>query len=616
MRINARPVLLAAMFAVLSSVAVAQAVPPTPDPGVVEQVPGGPCTPETPYEQHVAGKAPRYGDKCKRIKFLFGPIMVKPGQMDVSINPVTIEKPTYDGYVTRFKPDLVYVDDGGKPQTQNMHLHHATWLNGGESYGSGPFFAAGEEKTIGALPTGYGMQVLRDDVWLLLYMVHNALPTAERVWITYDIDFVEKSVGDAMGIIPVKPVWLDVQKDRIADGAPNTSANPVFNVQRGFGQRDPDTGRRVCVWPKQNCSRQDPYGNSTPQQGKPVKLAGQDWTVPAELAGTLVGLGGHLHPGSLRDEVSLVRNGVEKPIFISDALYWNPKKPGQGGGPMNSWNMSMGATSADVGWKVKIKAGDVIRINTVVDSQDGSWYENMGIVVAFVATNDTRKPAGVDVFTDNVKLDRGYTNKMLTPPGPWTPEGWRPKPCAPNLVGAKKVLCLRGGVTHGPVPESGVYGGCPGGKCAPLPTKLGPEVTEIVAAGFTYGLADLGVIGVNGIPVVKAGEPIRFVNADTFIRVPHTFTRCKLPCTGATGVDYPIADGGNGRPDDVMDFDSTQIGYGLPFDQQSGQIGGDKSPDEIFRDGIYWEFTPTRAGTYSFFCRVHPAMRGAFAVQG
>ena len=338
------------------------------------------------------------------------------------------------------------------------------------------------------------------------------------------------------------------------------------------------------------------------------------------MEGTLIGLGGHMHPGGIRDEVALVRDGVEKDIFISDAIYWDPENPGDVGGPPNSWNLSMTATGAPLDWKVKIREGDYLRINTVQDSQDASWYENMGIVVAFVAPEDPHDPPGVDVFEDDVELNRGVPSSALTPDGLWLPatdtdpDGWKPEVCHPNLEGPNKVLCLRGQVTHGPVAESGYYGGCPDGGCQGLPEgPEGPEVTEIVAAGFTYTTADMGVIGVNGIPRVQADEPIRFVNAEGPARIPHTFTRCQAPCTGETGVDYPIANGGTG-PGDPMDFDSTQISYGLPWEPFSGQVGGDKQPGEIAEDGIYYEFTPTEPGTYTFYCRIHPNMRGAFEV--
>ena len=70
----------------------------------------------------------RYPGACQRLRFTFGPILVKPGQNDVLVQPVTIEKPLQDGYITRFDPDLVRAD-GTVPPIEQIHLHHATWLS-------------------------------------------------------------------------------------------------------------------------------------------------------------------------------------------------------------------------------------------------------------------------------------------------------------------------------------------------------------------------------------------------------------------------------------------------------------------------------------------------------
>ncbi|MGH2760119.1 MAG: hypothetical protein ACRDKJ_11235 [Actinomycetota bacterium] len=577
-----------------------------PDPGFAEAVPGGACVADNVYEKRHwdKGASAQAGKACKRIRFSYGPVIVRPGQNDVLIGPVTIEKPAYDGYITRFKPDLV--DATGKaPDVSLLHLHHATWLNGGTSYGNGPFFAAGEEKTILPFPRGYGMRVEADDIWLLLYMVHSTVATPTAVWVTYDVDFVPEADAHELGIVPAKPIWLDVQRERIAPGAPSTSGNPVFNVQRGFGHIDPELDQRVCTWPKENCARHDVYGGVTPQQGKPIRLRGADWTVTPDMAGTIVAIGGHLHPGGVRDEVSLVRDGVEKAIHISDAVYWDRKTPSRAGGPRNSWDFSMTGTGAPFGWKVKIEPGDIVRLNATYDSEYASWYENMGIVMAFVAPRDPHAPAGVDVFRDKVRIDPGFPTTLDRIPG------WMKPTCKPSLTGGTKTLCLRGSVTHGHLEETSTFGGCEG--CAPLPRKDGPVMTDISVEGFTYGLADMGVIAANGIPRLKVGQPARFWNVDTTANVWHTVTRCKEPCTGRTGLDYPVANAGRGKGD-PMDFDSTEVGYGLFFSPASGQIGGDKPIDEAVRDGLYWEFTPKQKGTFSFFCRVHPAMRGAIKV--
>ncbi|HYI44518.1 MAG TPA: hypothetical protein VE174_03530 [Actinomycetota bacterium] len=587
-------------------------VPPTPDPAFIKEVPGAPCKAETPYERHgwKATASAQAGDKCKRIKFTYGPITVKPGQNDVLIGPVTIEKPAYDGLITRFKPDLVDAT-GEPPPIHTVHLHHGTWLNAGESYGNGPFFASGEEKTIGFWPKGYGMHVGAQDQWLLLYMVHSAVTQPTEVWITYDIDFVADEDAEKLGMVPTKPVWLDVQSERIAKGAPETSGNPVYNSQKGFGHYNKKLGIMECSWPDENCARHDVYGGDTPQQGKPIKLEGADWKVTEDMAGTLILMGGHLHPGGIRDEVSLVRKGKEKMIHISDAVYFDKKNPDRVAKTKdwNSWNFSMTGTGSQVDWKVNIKKGDILRLNSVYESEYASWYENMGIVMAWVAPKDPHGDPGVDVFDDNVKLDARAPVGTMHPKGIPYETG-----CKPQLTGANKTLCLRGQITHGAMREAQFFGGCGKDDCMALPKKDGQLMSDIPMPGFTYGPADISMIYENGVPLVKRGDTVRFWNTDTFLNIWHTVTRCKEPCTGMTGVDYPTPNGSTG-PGDKMDFDSTEVGYGVFFSPASGQIGDDdKSTEEALQDGLYWDFTPSETGTYSFFCRIHPGMRGAIRV--
>src|SRR3954469_7943818 len=118
--------MLTALVAALAGAAPAAAGPPVPELGSV-----------TPL-----------GSDVQRLHYKYGPLHVAPGQNLILIGPVTIEKPDYDGYVTRIKPNLVKAD-GSVPPVDVIHLHHGVWLNlsardrtGG---GSGEkFFASGE----------------------------------------------------------------------------------------------------------------------------------------------------------------------------------------------------------------------------------------------------------------------------------------------------------------------------------------------------------------------------------------------------------------------------------------------------------------------------------------
>src|SRR4051794_17346471 len=235
--------------------------PPLPDPNAIGTVLPRPCAYdghdryEKRFYKQEGWKGPdyeRYPGACQRLRFAYGPITVKPGQNDVLVGPVTIDKPLQDGYITRFKPNLVRAD-GTVPPIEQEHLHHGTWLSE-PSYGSGPFFAAGEEKTIAPFPKGYGMPVKASDQWLLLYMVHSAVQQPMEAYITYDVDFVPKAQGDEIGMKSAYPVWLDVRP----------SSYPVFNVQRDYGGAD-----RVCTWPREECAGHDPFGQEFTGQGKP-----------------------------------------------------------------------------------------------------------------------------------------------------------------------------------------------------------------------------------------------------------------------------------------------------------------------------------------------------------
>ena len=182
------------------------------------------------------------------------------------------------------------------PPVDQIHLHHATWLALTNNYGNSAFFASGEEKTIAPFPTGYGMPVQATDQWQLLYMIHSQVEQPKLVYITYDVDFVPKADGDAMGMKPIYPIWMDVRP----------SAYPVFNVQRKYADAN-----GVCTWPKEECADFDPYGNTFTGQGEPGNGLGTDLQMPARggtmgemtnfQGGTIVGIGGHLHPGGQSD---------------------------------------------------------------------------------------------------------------------------------------------------------------------------------------------------------------------------------------------------------------------------------------------------------------------------
>jgi plastocyanin len=217
-----------------------------------------------------------------------------------------------------------------------------------------------------------------------------------------------------------------------------------------------------------------------------------------------------------------------------------------------SWDVSMTATKPD--WRVQLKKGDVLNVSGTYDTKRASWYEVMAIMPT--AVYDGADAGGADPF--------------VTPPD------------------------TTGILTHGRLPENSVHGGRRSGLPDARDMLNGrPVEGPIQITNFLYGRGDLNAGG--RLPTVRRGHSLTFLNRDDARTIWHTITACKAPCNKTTGIAYPIA---NGR----SDFDSGELGTGpVGFWPVSGKVSW-KTPKNL------------RTGTYTYFCRVHPFMRGAFRV--
>ena len=572
--------LLALTAAVIGTPAIA--APPVPEVNGLVTILPRPCLPE-PGNVHEAAWAERegwtgpeyerYPGACQRLRFVYGPITVRPGQNDVLLEPVVVHKPGYDGFMTRFDPDLVRTD-GTVPPIEEMHLHHGVWLSV-NSYGEGlPFVFAGEEKTIFSLPQGFGMPVKATDDWELLYMIHSAVPQPTEVFITWDVDYLPKSAN----LKPAYPIWMDVRP----------GFYPVFNAQRGFG-----TGG-TCTWPKQNCAAFDPYGDVIAGQGAPPNKPGTDLRLPSRggsvgritnfQGGTLVHMAGHLHPGGLTNDIDLVRGSQTRRIYTSEAHYWDRTDPTQTGGPPTSWDFSQ-TVSALPHWGIRVEPGDVFRSNATYDTTIQSVYEAMGIALAWISPDtptDQPTAPGVDPFDPATPVD---TTSGCTSGG---------------LLAATPTLCDRGWVTHGHLHENDNFGGPSGTLSAPI----GPATSRVNIGSFVYAPGDLSMVAMTGVPAVKRGSTLTFTNSDAFANVYHSVTSCAWPCTGQTGTAFPVADGATSAGRQI-DFDSNELGLGPPT------ISAAKN-EVTWGLNVTTAYQPGEVVTY--FCRIHPFMRGAFEV--
>jgi hypothetical protein len=466
-----------------------------------------------------------------------------------------------EGYITRFEPSMVEVLDSGKtvtPSVWDLHLHHVVWLRPG----GGPTFASGEEKTHVKLPQGYGIKVRGDATWGLNDMIHNL--TAEggrRVYLTWEIDWVPETAPPRSDLAEIEIEWMDVA------GFPQIY--PVFDAERGF-DRDGDGD---FVFPDDVPT--DPEAPGFEEREKISPSA--NWVVPGG-GRTLVFGAGHLHPGGTSVDLEVARDGPDvgatdgddpsevRPLFSSDAKYYEPA------GAV-SWDVSMEATRP--GWRVSVKAGDTLSIDATYDVSKASWYESMGILP--LAVTRASDPAARDPFDDEAEVRAMYD---------------------------------AGGIlTHGRLPEN-IDSTANENLGLPDPRKLKPRgkvrrKKGIEIDGFAYQLG--GYSAFRGFPkvkmrppLVKPGRGVKFTNTEALPEMPdedqvwHSITSCKAPCNRGPGIGYPLANG-------PIKFDSGQLGF------------GSFASTEVTTGSNEYTTPPLRKAdkTYTYFCRIHPFMRGS-----
>jgi plastocyanin len=220
-----------------------------------------------------------------------------------------------------------------------------------------------------------------------------------------------------------------------------------------------------------------------------------------------------------------------------------------------SWDVAMSVTPQN--WRVSVKKGDVLSVSGTYDTRTTSWYEVMAIMPVAI----TNTPAGgVNPFVHNV--------------------------------------AVKGVLTHGHLPENDNHGGAPGDLANATKLPDGPKASTVDIDQFVYGQGDLSATGAAARPpVISPGQALTFVNDDAGRDIFHTITACRAPCTATTGIAFPLANG-------PTVFDSGELGFGpAAFTAASNRK--------------VWQ-TPTdlSPGTYTYFCRIHPFMRGAFRVKG
>jgi hypothetical protein len=295
----------------------------------------------------------------------------------------------------------------------------------------------------------------------------------------------------------------------------------------------------------------------------------QTWTITSPV--TLLFTAGHLHPGGVYSELRIKRGIGERTIFRSDAKYYGPAGAA-------SWDVSLEATKRS--WAVGLSPGDVLTLHVGYNVKKSSWYEAMGIMpLAYV---DGQEPNALDPFDPSLDTHGILTHGRL-------PENIDSR--ANKNLNLKDPRKLKNRKKYVQKIKTSDYLYSPGGFSA---TRRFPAALQRPA-------------------LIKIGTAPIFINNDALStmtqeeQVWHTITSCKSPCNRSSGISYPLADGR---------FDSGQMGYGI--DDVSGifsEQGYGHLNETVTTGTSTWQAPKLKRGVYSYFCRIHPFMRGSFKVK-
>ena len=255
--------------------------------------------------------------------------------------------PCTNCFLTGTKVDLVFEDGRSANLDRGLMLHHIVAFNAGRpdatcapdtpigSLGE-RFFAAGNERTGGSFPAGFGYHYGADRVaGAVDIMNHSDQP--QVVYVATTVTWVPDSTA---GMKPVRPVWLDENDCR--DSAYPVPAGPSHKVWR--------------------------------------------WT--STVTGRVILAGGHVHDGGIK--IDLANETTGRHLCTSYAGYGtNPAYQG-------SVEKMTTCTWDRLG---TVRSGEVLSIDAYYDPPEAQ-SDVMGIVLAYVYETDdlaggTEPPAGV-----------------------------------------------------------------------------------------------------------------------------------------------------------------------------------------------------------------------------
>ena len=594
--------------------------------------------------------------KEEQLSFLFGPYIIPPGQ---DSNRITADIQLPAGFVRAVSPELVDATTGAVPTEQEAHIHHAHWFRvtddpneiyytdvGGagalpdfvpqevvdalpENAGLSWVFGTGEEKTQGGFAPRealddvdgngipdvlYGMEIDQAERQLLIYMIHNKTAAPLEVFVALDVDFMH---GTAEEITNVKGIPMRPLKGQL------------------FGQTRDATRS---------------YPSLIGRNGS------QGWTVDRD--GTIIVAGGHAHPGAYGVFVTNQGPGgacqadVDGDGFPGVTILKSRKIDAVPGAWPYSEDFQMGV--AKYGWRAPVHEGDVLTQYGVYDidnevtnpaplmpgtdkvsewtlpgeiadglgypqaedldgmsTRDGlphQYFEAMNHVGVYIDPEQDPLPYSAETDANGCPLNFADASSahLLGDDTPRVQQTLR------DTVIGKPYFAE--GITEGmqnhvwpafdPTcgdfnsPNSASRPVCENSPISYNTNGTGMETDTIHIAGFAYLPGNHGFPdGLGTPPRVTQGTVLRVINEDAALNVRHTLTTCAWPCTGTYVANYPVPDGA---------LDTDKLGNIDPID---GGLSGPESLPVIDLDTSHMD-----PGFYSYYCRIHPFMRGALEI--
>jgi hypothetical protein len=298
---------------------------------------GGDHHPEPPAGAPPSGAAPPDAPQGTWADLRYGPFVIPPAgaggdarHADIAVP--SLAKPCTNCFLLQLQPDLVYADGRSANLDTGMMLHHAVLFSAGRPDATcGPgepfpgklgqrFFASGNERTPGLFPPGFGYYVDGGN-WSGIFHVMNHGTEARTVWFRLRVRWSPAAAG---GVLPLTPIWLDMN----------------------------------------NCR--------TSEYAVPAGPSSSHWTWTSTLTGRVISTGGHVHNGGVRTTLSNKTTGQH---LCTSWAGWGKNPAYQGS------IESMSVCSWDrVG---TVQKGQVLDLESVYDAPQ-AVPDAMGIMMAFV----------------------------------------------------------------------------------------------------------------------------------------------------------------------------------------------------------------------------------------